>query len=129
MVNQKYMAIPSESESTPQYKKQMLHEHKASKAWYPIYTFLAIKQDAPSVHLWVFMQALQEQHARTLLLSSTTSYWGYLPPTCYETSFQSCWKMWICRKGSIYAPFMIVLHHIFLLQFKNSWTTCFWQNV
>ena len=30
------------------------------------------------VHLWVCMQTLQEQHARTLL-SSTTCYWGYLP--------------------------------------------------
>jgi len=32
LANQKCMAIPSESESTPQYKKKILHEHKPFEA-------------------------------------------------------------------------------------------------
>ena len=32
MVNEKSMAIPTESESTPQYKTKVLHKHKPSEA-------------------------------------------------------------------------------------------------
>jgi len=62
--------------TTVQQKK--IHKRRPSEARLPSNSSLTIKQDAPSVHLWVFMQALQEQLARTLP-SSATCYWGYLP--------------------------------------------------
>jgi hypothetical protein len=58
--------------------QKKIHKRRPSEAKLPSNSSLTIKQDAPSVHLWVFMQALQEQNPRTLL-SSVTCYWGYLP--------------------------------------------------
>jgi hypothetical protein len=78
------------------------------------------------VSIQVSMQALQE-----------TDFWnptvfhhiwlGLFTMITYETSFQNCCKMCICGLGHIYGSCMIVLQHIFFLQFGNSWTTCFWN--
>jgi hypothetical protein len=36
-----------------------------------------------------------------------------------------CCKMWICRRGFIYGSCKLVLHHILLLAFRESWTMWF----
>jgi hypothetical protein len=43
----------------------------------------------------------------------------------YETSFQICCKMWICRLGPINGSRVTVPHYIFVLQFRNSRTARF----
>jgi hypothetical protein len=40
-----------EGESTPQYKKKMLYEHRPSEAWFPSCGILMIKENAQSVYL------------------------------------------------------------------------------
>jgi hypothetical protein len=45
--------------------------------------------------------------------------WGCSPRFPKDTSFQSCWKMWICRLGLICSSCTMVLRHILFLQFGN----------
>jgi hypothetical protein len=64
-------------------------------------TFLKIKTKCSKCPPWVSSEALQETDFwdRT----SFNHVWVALFTTIsYETSFQSCWKMWICRLGFIY---------------------------
>ena len=43
----------------------------------------------------------------------------------FDTSFQSCRNLWICRLGVIYRQCVIVIHHVLFFQFGNYLTTCF----
>jgi len=62
------------------------------------------------------------------LHSTATSDWGGLRIS-YETFFQSCCKMWICRLGSMHGWCMTVPRDVFFLQFAHSSKTCFRNTV
>jgi len=52
-------------------------------------------------------------HTCWIVLTSITSDWRHFATIYNETSFQSCYKMWICRLRTIYGSCMIALNHIF----------------
>jgi hypothetical protein len=39
------MARPTERECTSQYKKEIFYEHASSKAWFPSYGLLVVKEN------------------------------------------------------------------------------------
>ena len=95
-------------------------------AWLTSDGLLTVTQDSQKCPPWSSTQAMHE-----------TDFLGYcflLPrltgAVCHDylrMSFQSCWKMWICRLQFIYGLCITVLHRVFFLQFGNSWT-CFRNN-
>ena len=135
MVNEKSMAIPTESESTPQYKTKVLHKHKPSEAWFPSFISLTIKEDALSVHLRVSMQDLQETAYYRTLLSSATCDWGYLPrlatkrpsravARCGSADRDLCmFRAWWCFTTFSYCSSEILEQHVSGRIYKTRWTS------
>jgi hypothetical protein len=67
----KYTANPREV-STPQYKKEILCEHRPSKACFPSYSLLNIKENAQSAHLDFSCRLCRKKTSGTPLYSITS---------------------------------------------------------
>jgi hypothetical protein len=99
--------------------KKILYEHTHSEAWISVYGLLTTAQNAQNIHL----EFPCRRYRRPYFFYNV--WMGPFAVISYETSFQSCFKIWVSRVWFIYDSCMRVLHHIFFLQFGNSWTTRF----
>ena len=96
-------------------QKKILHGHRPSKAW--------LSWNCPWRLKIMFKVSILRFHEDITRDSLLRPY--FLPPRLtatiyqdpYETSFQSCCNMWICKLRFIYGSCMVVPHQIFSLQF------------
>jgi hypothetical protein len=121
-MNEKSTAKPK-GESRPRYDRKLSHEYRPSEALFITYGLLTTNENAQSVHLQSQCRHCRRQTSGTLPSSTTSDGGGLFTAISFETSFQSCCKIWICRVDFIYGSCMMVLQHIFFLQFGNFLTT------
>ena len=104
-------------------------EYRLSGAWLRSCGSHKFKENSQGVPPLVSMHTLQEtgcfwdatfyatffHHARL----------GLFKTIVFDTSFQTCRNMWICRLRFLYRQCVMVIRHVLFFQFGNSLTTCF----
>jgi hypothetical protein len=100
-VKEKWTANPKEGESAPEYKQEYFVEYGPSGAWLTGCGSPKFKENSQGFPTLVSTHALQE----------TARFWdatffhhvrlGLFATISFDTSFQSCRKVWICRLGFI----------------------------
>jgi hypothetical protein len=101
-VKEKWTANPEEGGSAPEYKQEYSVEHRLSGAWLRSCGSREFKEYSQGVPPLVSMHALQETGRfgdATFFLHARQEFFATIS---FDTSFQSCRNLWICRLGLIY---------------------------
>lgn len=100
-VSEKCTGERTEGEPTPQYKNNILCEHKLSEAWFSSDGLLNIKENYQIFHReFPYAGIAGDRLAGPYFFPELLT--GAVYHSFLQNAFQSCCKRWSCRLGFIY---------------------------